>query len=94
MTFLFTAYDRRVQHSSPKLIGISPAGRLILFQYPRRPNPTAHNQLRFVMDRNCIHATLDDRWLDTMPPLNAGIPYLRLRDAIAPSTIELASLVS
>ena len=33
--------------------------------------PTAHNQLWSVKDRNCIHATLDDRWLDTMP-LNVG----------------------
>ena len=54
--------------------------------------PTAHNQLRFVKDRNCIHATLDDRCLDTMP-LYVRIPYLHLRDVIASSTIELASLV-
>ena len=52
--------------------------------------PTAHNQLRFVKDRNCIRATLDDRWLDMMS-LNVGIPYLCLRYAIASSTIELAS---
>jgi hypothetical protein len=39
--------------------------------------PTAHNQLRFVKDRNGIHPILDDRCLDTMP-VNVAIPYLHL----------------
>ena len=57
--------------------------------------PATHNRLRFVKDRNCVHTTLDDRWLYILP-LNRylGIPYLYLRNAIASSTIELASLMS
>jgi hypothetical protein len=77
--------------AGPKLREIT--GRKDLYFFNLLIIPTAHNWLWSVKDWNCIHTVLDDRWLDTMP-LNVGIPYLNLRDVIASSTIELASLMS